>query len=286
MTSIVARYNYTEEEAVRSVREVTRAVVPIMHRLPWFGALIFFGTLGYSLVIHRTLLDAVMPLVFGATFMALPWLTFRHVRKQFRQNPSRDKQITWIVTEDTLNNETDASKATFTWKMLIDARELPEGFLLFPQPRLAHWIPKHAFASAEDLDAFRGLIQRSGVKHSGGKLGPGEHSKPSVQFRLGAYSMMALAMFLMSGSMASLSDDWIYFVLGGLLPPVSALAVMLVGAIVFKEDRDPRTRTRVILWTGVIFFFAAVLLFSPKPREAWRRERTQRSAAANLVDQT
>jgi len=50
---------------------------------------------------------------------------------------------------------------------MIEIKEMRDGFLIFPQARIAHWVPKKAFSSEADISSLRDLIRKSGVKYNG-----------------------------------------------------------------------------------------------------------------------
>jgi hypothetical protein len=260
MAEIKVRFVYSEAEALQAGREVSRAVLPMVARLPWIGGAAFLGGLGYLFTTHRPLLDGLSVLICGGCLLALPWLTRRALKKQFRQNPSRDCTIGWTFTEQSLANETEGATASFTWKMLIEVKETAAGFLLFPQPRLAHWIPKHAFASAADVDAFRGLVRQNASLFSGGQLGPVRKPQPSASSRWIASGLMAGGMASMAWVEFRRSADWESALPMAIAAPIVAGIFILVSSC-FPENRNPRTRIKIITWIGASFIASAILLF-------------------------
>ena len=66
-----------------------------------------------------------------------------------------------------MKNETEGAETKFMWDKLIEVEEAKSGFLLFPQPRLAHWIPKNAFRNDAELNGFRNLVRNNGIQLKG-----------------------------------------------------------------------------------------------------------------------
>ena len=130
--SITAEYTYTEEEAIRASEEVTKSVC--------------------SSFLVRLL---------------TPLLVRWEARKRFRQNPSANRKIVWRFDEQKVDDWTDGASSVRVWNKFIEIREVRDGFLFFPQPRIAHWLPKSAFSSESALSELRGLIRASGVKYNG-----------------------------------------------------------------------------------------------------------------------
>jgi len=129
---ITAEYVYTEGEALRATEEVTKCALP-----------------------------------FSLAWLLTPLLVRCGARKRFRQNPSANKKIVWRFDQRKLENSTDGSSGVYEWRSLIEIKEVSDGFLIFPQPRLAHWVPKKGFSSEIDISGFRDLVRGSGVKYSG-----------------------------------------------------------------------------------------------------------------------
>ncbi len=132
--SITAEYIYSEKEAIRAAEEVSKSVCP------------------------RTAF---------LTRLLIPLLVRWDVRKRFRQNPNANRKIVWRFDEEKVEDSTDGASGVRIWKKFIEIREVHDGFLIFPQPRIAHWIPKSAFYSEANLSGFRDLIRSSGVKYNG-----------------------------------------------------------------------------------------------------------------------
>ena len=130
--TITAEFIYTEEEALRATVEVSKSVAPsVLVRL-----------LGRLLVRSES-------------------------RKRFKQNPNANKKVVWRFDEQEVEDSTDGASSVRVWKNLIEVKEVTDGFLLFPQAGIAHWVPKKAFSSEADVVRLRGLIRNSGVKYSG-----------------------------------------------------------------------------------------------------------------------
>jgi len=130
--TVTAEYIYTEEEALRATEEVSKSVAP-------------------SLLLRL--------------FARL--LVRSESRMRFRQNPNANKKIVWRFDEQKIEDSTDGASSVRVWKNLIEIKEVSDGFLIFPQERIAHWVPKKAFSSETDISSLRDLIRKSGVKYNG-----------------------------------------------------------------------------------------------------------------------
>lgn len=164
MDKILINYEFTEAEAVKSIIEITRATAGFSRFLPWFGAAMlaaFTFSLAYE---HRFRSETLFPLILGILMVSLPLLIRFAAKRNFEKSPLRGKPIHWEITREQLRNQTAESEAVFNWNMLSEARETKDGFLLFPQPRIAHWLPKHGFQSEDDVSRLRCLIRESRIK--------------------------------------------------------------------------------------------------------------------------
>jgi phosphotransferase system glucose/maltose/N-acetylglucosamine-specific IIC component len=163
MKPILAQFQYSESEAFRAKQEVTKAVAPVVRFLPVFGILLLISA-GVSKIMLGIGEIPIGPIVFGLILTLLPLITRFQTKKQFKLNPSANAIISWEISKDMLENKTPGSQTSFKWAMLVRIRQVRDGFLLFPQTRIAYWIPKHAFQSEDDVTAFADMARNSVVK--------------------------------------------------------------------------------------------------------------------------
>jgi hypothetical protein len=130
--TVTAEFIYTEEEALRATVEVSKSVAP-------------------SLLVR----------------LLARFLVRNESRKRFMQNPIANKKIVWRFDEEKAEDSTDGASSVRVWKNLFEIKEVRDGFLIFPQARIAHWVPKKAFSSEADISSLRSLIRNSGVKYNG-----------------------------------------------------------------------------------------------------------------------
>lgn len=261
---IVAQYEYTEAEAVRSVKAVTDAVMPVLRVAPWFGAALIISIAVVCVYYRRSPADEIFLFIIALVALTNRWLVSYQAKRNYRQSKGQGKTVVWKITAENLMNETEGAAGTFVWNTLHQVKEVRDGFLLFPQPRLAHWIPKHAFVSAEDMEAFRELIRHSGVKHGGCALGPGEVPQPGPRFRWVA--IVAMGIGIIGMFVANLRDtgDIVLAIEAAILPLFVAGFFILLGSI-SRRTRNPLARAKVLFWNGGVFTLAAaMLLFSSR----------------------
>jgi hypothetical protein len=171
MNPIKIEFPYTETEALRSNRAVTanigRGLWFTMYVLPPLSLCGFCYGSYLALTGQRTFSEVIFPLVLCVLFASVPLLVKLEIKRNFRKNPNAGKMIRWEFSAERLANSTEGASGNFEWRHLIEVKEVKHGFLLYPQPRLAHWIPKHAFPDGDVLAGFRDMIRQSGVKYNG-----------------------------------------------------------------------------------------------------------------------
>jgi len=97
----------------------------------------------------------------GFLFMAvlMPLHTMFNIYSYRRRNPSIGTQ-TWALTPDHYSVSGTLFDTTLKWDAFIKARETRRFFLLYISSRWAHFVPKSAIGSREQLSAIRALIQQ------------------------------------------------------------------------------------------------------------------------------
>ena len=164
MEIINLEYQYTETEAVRAAIAVTKSEFKFIAIMPWLGGILLSLVLILAFIQGKNIFDFSALLFFGALFVSIPALAVWSAKRNFRKNPSANKTIRWTISEQGLKNETEGAETRFMWDKLIKVEEGKSGFLLFPQPRLAHWIPKSSFRNDKEMNNFRNLVRNHGIK--------------------------------------------------------------------------------------------------------------------------
>jgi hypothetical protein len=62
------------------------------------------------------------------------------------------RPVTWIFTDDNVQQTTDVSSATLRWEAFIRSRETRDVFLLFVQKGMAQFVPKRALSSEQEIE--------------------------------------------------------------------------------------------------------------------------------------
>jgi hypothetical protein len=91
-----------------------------------------------------------------ACFAMITYLVWVAPILAVRRIGDRDQEQSFRFSEETASS----SNATFDWKAWVKVRESGRFFFLYPNAQGMHILPKRAFASTADLDAFRELVTR------------------------------------------------------------------------------------------------------------------------------
>jgi hypothetical protein len=103
-------------------------------------------------------------IIIGAALLASPLFARRMTLKHYAQRPDRDMLVSWEFYPDRIISKTEASSASMEWRMISRVLRTKQGFLLYPNDRIFHWLPIHAFRQSTDIESFAQLA-KSNVKH-------------------------------------------------------------------------------------------------------------------------
>jgi hypothetical protein len=167
MRKITIEYRYTLAEAIAAVVEVTKCVNKATVFLPWLGVALLLSCLVFVTVSGLPASGLTFPAAFGVVFVAMPHTVRWSAKRHARRLPDLNNMVKWQITDFELHNSTEGADARFEWDKIIKVQERKNGFLLFPQPRLAHWIPKHGFQSEADIQLFREFAKSKPIEFKG-----------------------------------------------------------------------------------------------------------------------
>ena len=159
MEGVVVRYHWTLAEKQDAHRWHQRRA---WFRRALFVLLLVLGAVtagwgGWLYLVDGTFrraLPLLLPggycLLLAALFEVLPGLVlrFHHAR-----SAGRDAEILWQITAAGLRFETANSVSESKWAAFNKAVQTPGGLLLYPQPRLFYWLPRHGFETEEGFEA-------------------------------------------------------------------------------------------------------------------------------------
>jgi hypothetical protein len=161
MTQQTLIFKPTEEDALAVSRAATFNKPTIV--LIGIMALVSLGTLlalaaGWMSPAGDRLLFYLLP---PLTFIYFLIYTPIRLRRQARETAARDEESRWQVTEQGITIEKEEASDEHPWRSFSHAQELPEQFILFFAANRSEYIflPKRAFSSSEQEEAFRNLLE-------------------------------------------------------------------------------------------------------------------------------
>jgi hypothetical protein len=79
----------------------------------------------------------------------------------FRGMPIANQNLTYAISESGIAMDGGSIKIDLAWTAFTFAKESPRGFLLYlgKGKRSLHWLPRHGFASTEEINRCRELIR-------------------------------------------------------------------------------------------------------------------------------
>lgn len=163
-SEIRLEFIYTKEEAAHGNSELLSSLRPTRFpRLRLVGRTIFgivLLAIAADLIIGRGFHPTDVLLIFAgiAIILIQPFLRWLSIIS-FQKLPAANKPVRWTISAERLTTEVEGNRSSFDWRSIIKARESKHGFLLFPGPRLGHWLPMSAFASDTEKEQLRSWIQ-------------------------------------------------------------------------------------------------------------------------------
>lgn len=151
-------FTYTREIAVQASAEMTRILMPFLRVMPIIGACVLA-----SQMIYTRGVQLVFPIFVGLLLIGMPLYIRWAAVRTFKTMPNANKSVRWVIGPEELSVESSIGTSRFTWAGIIRARETRHGFLLFTHPRIAHWLPRSAFKSADDLQRVLAWIRARGI---------------------------------------------------------------------------------------------------------------------------
>jgi hypothetical protein len=68
-------------------------------------------------------------------------------------------EVEWQISPDRLVAKTAVSNAETAWIMIARVLRTPDGFLLYPNDSVFHWLPAHGFRESADMERLAQIAQ-------------------------------------------------------------------------------------------------------------------------------
>ncbi len=158
---IIVRYRWTADEAIQArhyhLHHVIRPIVRVGANV-LFAFCIVVGVLRlilYPITDKSSLLRALAWLTLGGYWFILRPLVRRWViRRRFKKEPDRDREIDWEFSEDKIRVSTAHSNSERVWHSYTKVVRTPEGILLYPNEEMYQWLPRSGFANDKEFVRF------------------------------------------------------------------------------------------------------------------------------------
>lgn len=163
--SITATFVYSQDDALTSHRILLRSRSFLAR---YFAAFLIMTMIVVFVLAEGSLVNSAPYVVtFVTLFLVLIWRAHRRQKRAtldaFAQSPNADREVRWTISQLHIAIRGAHSNDGFGWKSVLKVRETEEGFLVFPHPQIATWLPHRAFASPHDAAVLRAWINRHGI---------------------------------------------------------------------------------------------------------------------------
>ena len=82
------------------------------------------------------------------------------IRMHFKKRPDSGAHVVWILGEDSLQINTGESESKMNWSQISKVRKAMNGFLLYSNDMMFHWLPVTALESEDDRTRAEELLRR------------------------------------------------------------------------------------------------------------------------------
>lgn len=141
-------------------RRIVRFVAQIMPPLAIVAAVLSAIYLDWEYAVYFGALAALLAFL---QYVAAPW----QVRRSFAHQRLGDYEVELQADEAGFSSRSELAEGSQKWAAIRHVDDLPEHVILWPNNRIGWIIPKRAFTTAQDADAFAQLAKE---KTAGQKL--------------------------------------------------------------------------------------------------------------------
>ncbi len=155
---VQVRFRLTAEVILEGTLEVGAQEVRFFRYLKVIGMTVLPAVLLTSLFSFKAFIT-VLPFGIMALFFILvgPLQVFL-LKRQIPKMKILNEDICWTFSTTGTEQVTNESKSQETWKLYHKAVRTKKGFLIYPQEKVAYWIPFTAFSSVAEIEAVDTLI--------------------------------------------------------------------------------------------------------------------------------
>jgi hypothetical protein len=160
---IEIQYKYSEIEAINATREITKSVSFLVRIFPYMGY-IMLGLFISMWILSKEFPSDLFLLIFGIVLSCYPLIVLYQAKRNFKKNPSANTTVKYIIDDSTIEIQTEGSEGKYSWEKIFRVEKRKKGMLIFPQSRIAHWIPSSVL-NAESISFLEKIIFDKGIKY-------------------------------------------------------------------------------------------------------------------------
>ena len=160
---IEIEYKFSEKEAIETTKELTKSTNKFVRIAPIIG-IIFWGYIAIMWIVMKNYpANSFLPALLGLIFISIPLLTSIEAKKKFKKNPNANKKLKFMIDNEAIEIKTDGLEEKYTWENIYKVKKIKKGYLIFIQPRSAHWIPVSSMKK-EDILIIEEIIRNNCIK--------------------------------------------------------------------------------------------------------------------------
>jgi hypothetical protein len=158
---ITASYVWTAEELIKArenhwraqCRPICRGGIVFLSLMAILGGWAFYQHDGWGI-------PAILLPLAGVYFLFLRKYDVRWgIRRHFAKRPDKGLQIVWTFADDGARTWTAEAESRRNWSQISKVRKARDGFLLYPNDTMFHWLPFTALASDQDRAHLEELLR-------------------------------------------------------------------------------------------------------------------------------
>lgn len=170
MQTYKASYRWTLEELLRAKRNHLQTNLRPSIIIAVNIVSVLLAALSIFILIDSGLKSAIVSTFTSVGFVI--WWLFRHrttrwwAGRGFDKRPDSNVLVDWEISEENIKSQCEGlASSEVQWKIFIKVVETNDGFLLYTQKNLFHWLPFSAFAQPEGVEKVRQFAKANGVKY-------------------------------------------------------------------------------------------------------------------------
>jgi hypothetical protein len=161
--NIIVEFIYSEKVALQASVEVSKSTNIMYTITPIIGflSLVFLITTWIQLGIISS--GGFMMLIFSFIIALKPFLVSLQVKSNFKKSPHANTIAKYIFHNEGIEVYTEGTSGKYDWNKIYKVTRNKKGMLIFPQPRLAHWIPSSEYDNK--VSQIEEILQSNNVKY-------------------------------------------------------------------------------------------------------------------------